>query len=109
MGDHAAAAKRLSQLLAVFPTDQSYLRRAGLSAFQAGEHAAALEHWRKLVAGLPKNADNWYEAKYYQLACLAQLDRAKAREAWGQYRILYPDLGPPAWRGRFVELQQRIE
>lgn len=109
LGEHSIAAKRLSQLLAVFPHDQGYLRRAGLSAFQAGEYAAAIEHWRKLVGGLPKDSDSWYEAKYYQLACLAQLDREKAREALNQYRILYPDLGPPAWRGKFAELQRQVQ
>ena len=99
----------LTKLLAAFPTDQSYLRRAGLSAFHAAEYTASLEHWRKLVAGLPKGTDGWYEAKYYQLACLAQLDRVKARESLAQYRLLFPELGPPAWRGKFAELQQRVE
>jgi tetratricopeptide (TPR) repeat protein len=109
LGNHEEASRLLTTLLTAFPTDQSYLRRAGLAAFHAREYSSALEHWRKLVLGLPKNGDSWYEAKYYQLACLAQLDRSKAREALAQYRLLFPDLGPPAWRGKFVELQQRVE
>jgi hypothetical protein len=109
LGQHAEAAQWLTKLLAAFPTDPGYLRRAGLSTFHAADYGASIEHWRKLVAGLPKGTDDWYEAKYYQLACLAQLDRGKAREAFAQYRLLFPELGSPAWRGRFAELQQRVE
>jgi hypothetical protein len=109
LGQHAEATQALTKLLAAFPTDQTYLRRAGLSSFRAGDFAASSEHWRKLVAGLPKDSDEWYEAKYYQLACLEKLDRTKAREAFAQFRLLFPELGPPAWRGKFAELQQRVE
>jgi tetratricopeptide (TPR) repeat protein len=109
LGQHAAASQLLAKLLVVFPTDPGYLRRAGLSAFQAAEYDTAREYWRKLVLGLPKEGDTWYEAKYYQLACLVRLDREQARQALAQYRLLYPDLGPPAWRGRFAELQQQVE
>ncbi len=109
LGEHAEAARGLAKLLAAFPSDRSYLRRAGLSCFKSGDYAAALEHWRKLVAGLPKGGDEWYEAKYYQLASLAQVDRVKARESLAQFRLLFPDFGPPAWRGKFAELQQRVE
>jgi tetratricopeptide (TPR) repeat protein len=107
--EHATAARLLTQLLAAYPADAGYLRRAGLATYRAGEFAAALDYWRKLAAGLPDRSDEWFEAKYYQLASLAQVDRAKAREALAQFRLLYPQLGPPAWRGKFVELQQRVE
>lgn len=108
-GDQRVAAEALGKLLVLFPNDQNYLRRAGLATYAAGDYAASLESWRKLVTGLPRGEDRWYEAKYYQLATLLQLDRAKAREAWKQFRLLYPDLGPANWRGKFAELQQQLE
>ena len=108
LGQHAEATQALEKLLSVYPNDQAYLRRAGISAFESGNYTSALECWRKLAAGLPKGADNWHEAKYYQLACLSKLDRVKARQALDQYRLLFPELGPPAWRGKFAELQQRV-
>lgn len=108
LGEHADAARLLGKLLEAFPNDRAYLRRAGLSTFEAKNYSESVEYWRKLVAGLPKG-DAWHEAKYYQLASLSHLDRMKAREALAQYLLLFPQLGPPAWRGKFAELQQQVE
>jgi len=103
------ADRLLSNLLQAFPTDAGYLRRAGLVAWRAGRFPAALQHWRTLATGLPKESDAWFEAKYYQLVCLAEVDVRQAREAMQQFRLLYPQLGPPDWRGRFAELQRRLD
>lgn len=87
------------------PPSKSYLRRAGLASYAAKNYEVAIGRWRTLVRGLSKESDEWFEAKYYQLACLFQLDPAKARIAYDQFKLLYPDLGPPAWRERFKALQ----
>jgi tetratricopeptide (TPR) repeat protein len=108
LGRHAEASRLLANLLAAFPSDTGYLRRAGLADWRAGNHARSIEHWRVLVAGLPKDSDEWFEAKYYQLASLARLDPAQARESLQQFELLYPQFGSPAWRDRFSELQQSL-
>lgn len=109
LGQHAEALRSLTKLLAIFPSDPGYLRRAGMASFQAGEFSTSLEHWRKLVNGLKDGSEEWYEAKYYQIACLAKIDRVKARESLEQFRLLFPEIGPPAWRSKFAELKQQVE
>lgn len=106
LGQHDVAAQRLESLLKASngPPSKSYLRRAGLASFAAKDYAAAIVHWRTLVRGVPKGSDEWFEAKYYQLACLFQFDAAQARIAYDQFELLYPDLGPPAWRVKFAAL-----
>ena len=73
------AATTLDKLLAAFPDDASYLRRAGLAHFRAGHDQRSLECWRALLSGLPTDSEEWYEAKYYQLSCLLNLNPAEAR------------------------------
>ncbi len=106
-GAFAEAGGQLEKLLAAFPKNQDYLRRAGLAFFQAGKHEQALPHWRTLLAGLASDSPDWYEAKYYQLACLAQTDKATARAVWKQFVLLHPDGGPPAWRAKLKDLERR--
>jgi hypothetical protein len=98
------ASQRLGQIVAAFPRDKVYLRRAGLASYRAGNYAQALEPWRTLLHGLPKGTDAWYEAKYYQLSCLFQVDPRKARDALGQFKLLYPN-PPEAWEDRFRQLE----
>ncbi|MGE0755425.1 MAG: tetratricopeptide repeat protein [Pirellulaceae bacterium] len=109
LSEFETAGRLLSNLLEAFPREPAYLRRAGLVAWQLKNYATALEHWRTLAAGLPKESEGWFEAKYYQLACLIHVDEAQARTALQQFEILYPQLGPPAWRGRFAELKRELD
>lgn len=101
------AAQHLDRLTAAFPNNKDYLRRAGLASFKAGRYEPSLNAWRTLLAGLDKNTDSWFEAKYYQLACLFRSDAAKARPVWEQFKLLYPDMGPPKWRERFQEFERK--
>jgi tetratricopeptide (TPR) repeat protein len=105
-GDFQQAAESLDQLLAVFPKDRRYLRRAGMADFQAGNFDRSLQRWRTLLAGLPKDADSWFEAKYYQIRCLQQTSPAQAQKVLRQFQLLHPQLGPPAWRDKFEQLVQ---
>ena len=107
-GRHAEAAGQLEKILAVYPNDQGYLRRAGLAHFQAASYERALPHWRKLLAGLPSESAGWYEAKYHQLACLVEVDAAQARTVFRQFELLHPDLGPDPWREKLKSLQRRL-
>jgi tetratricopeptide (TPR) repeat protein len=107
-GKYAAAAERLEEIVQAFPTDRNYLRRAGLAWFQAGEHAKALPHWDKIVAGSDSASEPWYEAKYYQLACLAKTDAAAASRSWKQFKLLHPEVKSDAWKDKFAEFEKTI-
>lgn len=108
VGDFEQAADRLEALLAAFPDDKTYLKRAGEAEFSARRFAKSLVHWRKLLAGLAKGSPEWHEAKYYQLACLAETDRETAKKVFRQLELLYPELGPSPWREKVVALKQRL-
>ena len=108
-GRYDEAADRLQRLLAYDPKDRNYLRLAGLTNFQAKQYNAALNHWRTLTHGLPRGSEEWFEAKYYQLACLAETDSSQARKALANFRLYYPNDGPPAWQEKFAALSQRLK
>ena len=57
-----------------YARDKGYLQRAGRTQFRAGNHGASLKHWRVLLLGLERGSEDWYEAKYQQLACLREID-----------------------------------
>ncbi len=103
-GRYSAAAELLEKLLAVYPASKEYLRRAALAHYEAGNLGDSLPHWRSLLAGVARNSDSWYEAKYYQLRCLLGTDPDAGRRVLGQFQLLHPDLGPDAWRDRFRAL-----
>ena len=103
-GKYVSAAERLEEIVKAFPSDRNYLRRAGLAWFQAGHHAKALAHWDKIVAGSDSASDTWYEAKYYQLVCLAKTDSSEAIKSWKQFKLLHPEVKSDAWRDKFAEL-----
>ncbi len=98
------AAERLNRLVTALPKDRRLLRRGGVASFQAGDHAAALDHWRTLLAGVESGSDEWLEAKYYQLACLRQLDPPAAKKVYDQFQLLYPNV-PEAWQEKFAALR----
>ncbi len=103
-----AAAGRLKKLVDLQPKDRRLLRRAGVACFQAGQFAAALDYWRTLAAGLNAGSEEWFEAKYFHLACLEKTDRAAAQNVLKQFRVLYPEVKSAAWRDKFAELAQRL-
>ncbi len=103
-----AAAGRLKKLVELQPKDRRLLRRAGIACFQAGQFAVALDYWRTLAAGLNAGSEEWFEAKYFHLACLEKTDRAAAQNVLKQFRVLYPEVKSAAWRDKFAELAQRL-
>ena len=109
LGNHAQATKRLESLLEIAPKDTEYLRRTAKSGYLAGQCQQSVERWRLLLAGLPKASEPWYEAKHYQLKCLARLDRAKAQEVYKQFKLLHPDIKVDSWRGRFEQLEKELQ
>lgn len=107
LGRWSEAADRLDRLVTAFPKDQTLLRRAGRAAFEAGRYAEALAHWRTLLAGLPAGSEAWFEAKYYQLACLVHTDRPAAQRVLRQLEVLYPEVPSEVWRTRLSALRTR--
>jgi tetratricopeptide (TPR) repeat protein len=105
-GQFQQAGQRLEEMLKAYPSDRNYLRRAGLTWQRLGEHAQALPHWTKLAAGSDSASEEWYEAKYYQLVCLAKTDPAEAGKAWRQFQLLHPNVKIAAWKDRFAELEK---
>jgi hypothetical protein len=95
--NYRQAAERAERLLAAFPDDRDYLRLAGLASYHAGDYEAAVKHLRPLVEGLPKDSAPWHEAKYYQLAALAHVDKSAASEVYKQFLLLYPTADTEPW------------
>ncbi len=105
LGRWKAAAARLDKIVAAMPSDKKYLRRAGIAHFQAGDHARALELWRKLLGGVEGGREEWLEAKYHQLVCLTKTDRASAARVWKQFKLLHPQIKSAAWKYKFAALE----
>jgi tetratricopeptide (TPR) repeat protein len=91
----------LDRLLAAFPKDRGYLRRAGRARMAARQFAPALDHWRTILAGSRVGSDEWYEAKHAQIECLMATDRDAAAAVFRQFELLDPELGGDAWREKF--------
>jgi tetratricopeptide (TPR) repeat protein len=108
-GRHDEAAAGYAKLLAVFPKEKDYLRRAGLATFAAGDFPAALAHWTTLLRGLSAGSDEWFEAKYHQIACLAATDKAEAAKVMQQFTLLYPKLGGGSWAAKFRTLAASLK
>ncbi len=104
IGQPAAAAGLLEQLLKIAPRDRRYLERAATVHALAGQHEQALAHWRTLLAGLPAGSEAWYEAKYHQLESLGKTDKEQARKVFRQLALLHPDLGGESWQAKFTDL-----
>ena len=108
LGRWKEAAARLDKIVAAFPSDKKYLRRAGLAHVNAGNHVAAGIHWRKLLSGLRGGSDEWLEAKYYQLTCLLATDRPAAEKVFRQFKLLYPEVESAAWQEKFTALESQF-
>ncbi|MEW4565379.1 hypothetical protein AB1K70_22830 [Bremerella sp. JC770] len=102
------AATYLRVLVAAYPKEQEYLQRLGRVEFTLQNYPGALGHWRTLLVGLNKGDEAWFEAKYYQLACLQQTDRDQAKTVLEQFQLLHPDWGLPPWRDKIKTLAQQI-
>ncbi len=103
------AAQHLALLLSVDPKNEEFLRLAGLANFQAGQYELALGPWRTLAQGLSRGSDNWFEAKYYQIASLIETDATQARKTFENFKLFYPEYGPEPWRDKFELLARRLK
>jgi tetratricopeptide (TPR) repeat protein len=108
LGDYETAAQQYDRLLEVEEDNAAYLRQGALAHFRLRDFGRSLEIWRKLLGSRwPEHKPPaWFEAKYYVVACLARIDVARAKDAFRQFKLLYPDLGPSPWREEFQKLER---
>jgi hypothetical protein len=84
------------------------LRRLADLSESAGDTGTALSSWQMLFAALPVGEPDWYEARYQSLRLLWETDKAAAVAAMGQFRAMYPKMGPEPWRTPLVELERKM-
>lgn len=84
------------------------LRRSAALLEASGDSAAALETWRRVLAGADASGALWIEARYQTIRLLARLEPARAREALDQLKVLRPDFGPEPWSSRLKELDAQL-
>jgi len=110
-GDDALGGRtraRYERLIGIIPTDAGFIRAIALLAGELNDRDAALDAWRRLLAGLPAGSDRWFEARYESLALLARLDPDRATQVLAQHRQLHPDYGPAPWGPRLRMLGERL-
>ncbi len=104
VGKFDEAADAIGRVLQTDPKNKRYLKLAAESSFQAGQNEQAVQHFRTLVRGLPANTDEWYEAKYYQIAALMRSEPEKGKQVLKQFQLMHRDLGAP-WEAKFQQLR----
>ena len=102
------SAIRLDTLQIVQTRTGTSIRRLAELVEAAGQADQALLYWNELVAGLAPGSENWHEARYQSIRLLAVGDAPAAIDAFNQFRVFYPDLGPEPWRTRFKELERTL-
>lgn len=80
------------------------LRRLAELREQSSEKSAALDAWLELLLGLQRGSEPWFEARHESIRLLATSDPASAQAAMAQFKVYYPDYGPPPWNDKFRTL-----
>jgi tetratricopeptide (TPR) repeat protein len=96
------------RVLAVHPATGATLHRMAEVAEKLGKHELALDAWRRLLAGLQDGSDDWFEAKYHQVALLMDLDVGRARDVLEQLAVLYPNFGPKPWSDKLRAMYDEL-
>lgn len=100
--DLVKAERRLAGLRAEHPRDPRILELLGESLARQRRFPAAIEIWRRLIAGLPAESPGWYRAKLQLIDNLRRSGRsAEARDVLDLLEAIYPELGGPRFRDRF--------
>lgn len=100
------AERNLELLVNAFPKKVLYLKRYALLLTKAKKYREAVEHWRPLAKGLKKESEDWYEAKYNLIKCLAETEPADAKPPLAQFLQLYDP--PEPWKSRFADLANQL-
>jgi len=84
------------------------LRRYATLSEAAGDASGALDTWRRLVASLPEQSHEWYEARFNSIRLLALSDPLAARAALDQHKLLHPEFGPSPWGSKLREIDGAV-
>ncbi len=96
------------KLLEKRSNNAGFLRAAGLLGEHFQRTELALNSWRRLVAGLPVQSEEWFEAKFHVLSILEHTDVDVARAVMKQHKLLNPNYGPDPWGARLRAIDKRI-
>ncbi|HEV7281013.1 MAG TPA: hypothetical protein VGN57_12485 [Pirellulaceae bacterium] len=103
-GELEDAERRLALLLRAQPNELNYLLLQAQVLFARQKYVNARELALRVLRGLTAEDKRWWEAKYLQIASLAQTDPSGAEKVYRQFRLLYPEIDDPAMRERFASL-----
>ncbi|MFT5525394.1 MAG: hypothetical protein ACI9HK_003362 [Pirellulaceae bacterium] len=108
---HSAAAEAYQELVTVFPHNKQYLRPAGMQLFINKSYSKSYQAWRALLQLLDEAEDgeNWYEAKYYVIACLSKTDPKKAAQVMIQFEALYLPIRFDSYKEKFQTLAKEVK
>jgi hypothetical protein len=80
------------------------LRRLAELRESMKDEVGALEAWQELLLGLERGSEAWFEARHESIRLMIRLDPAGAQAAMQQFKVFYPDFGPPPWGDRLRAL-----
>lgn len=98
----------LNRLLEAHPRDQVLLRTRADLAAAAGDHALAVEDYRRILPALEPGTEAWFEVRTLLIESLARINPARAREVINQHAALYPTFGPAPWGERLRTLHEEL-
>lgn len=80
------------------------LRRLATLAEPAGRPELATRAWLLTMAAVQQGTEPWFEARYHSIRTMMMHQPEHAAQAFAQFRVLYPSLGPAPWPERFSAL-----
>ena len=107
-GDAKAASEMFAKLAAAYPKDGDIQEAYGAALLDVGDRPsldAALAKWREIERNSREGTPRWFRAKYHVALAYVRLgDQRRAGELIKVTQVLYPELGGPELKGRFLEL-----
>lgn len=85
------------------PSEPGLQRTAHLAA-QFNDNQHELQAWLRLLAAYPTADDRWYQARYESLRVMKLIEFSRALNAYDQYKVLHPNLGPAPWNAKIASL-----
>ncbi len=110
-GDDAALARALrlyEEVLDAEPRNPRILRGAAGAAEASALDDRALDLWRRLLSGLQRGSNEWFEVKFRHAAALARTDPQRAEQVLAQHQTLYPNWGPDPWGDKLRSLSREL-
>ncbi len=103
--DKLALASRLSKLVIMRgkPTEPG-LRLATQVFNASNDQEDELGAWKLLLSAYPSSDPLWYQARYETLRIMKDIDFQAALQAYDQFTIMHPSMGPAPWNQRIAQL-----